>query len=105
MTEILFYATGDAYGFMSNFFASPFVLRGQRWATVEHCFQAAKFPGTPHEEEIRRLDSPGVAAGRGRSRKLPLRTYWEAVKDSVMHAAVSAKFEQNPDLAAELLAA
>jgi len=104
MTDILFYATGDDHGFLSNFHASPFDLRGKRWPTVEHCFQAAKFIGTPHEEAIRKLASPMTAARTGRSRKLPLRKDWDSAKDSVMHAAVTAKFAQNPELAEKLLA-
>ncbi len=104
MTDILFYATGDDHGFLSNFHASPFVLRGKQWATVEHCFQAAKFIGTEHEEKIRKLASPMTAARTGRSRKLPLRKDWQSAKDNVMHDAVRAKFAQNPDLLAKLLA-
>jgi ribA/ribD-fused uncharacterized protein len=104
MTDILFYATGDDHGFLSNFHASPFELRGKRWATVEHCFQAGKFAGTEHEEEIRLIASPMVAARKGRSRKLPLRPDWDSARDEVMLAAVTAKFAQNPELAEKLLA-
>ena len=39
-----------------------------------------------------------IAALMGRSRKRPLRTDWESVKDSIMHGAVLAKFTQHADL-------
>jgi ribA/ribD-fused uncharacterized protein len=40
----------------------------------------------------------------GRSRERPLRKDWEAVKDSIMHEAVLAKFTQHADERAILLA-
>lgn len=35
-------------GFLSNVYPSPFVLEGLSFATVEHFFQAMKFPSNPH---------------------------------------------------------
>lgn len=93
--EIRFYRVADPYGWMSNFYASPMTLDGRVWPTVEHYFQARKFAGTPHEEEIRQATSPMIAARMGRSRSRPLRPDWEQVKDEVMLTALRAKFEQN----------
>jgi N-glycosidase YbiA len=42
-----------AYGCFSNFAAYSILLHGKTWPTSEHCFQAQKFAGTAHEEEIR----------------------------------------------------
>lgn len=95
---------GDAYGAFSNFVRSPFELDGVTWPTVEHYFQAQKFAGTEHVEAIRNTPSPMIAARMGRDRKKPLRPDWEAVKDDVMRKAVLAKFTQNPELRAELIA-
>ena len=47
--------------------------------------------------------SPMIAARMGRSRKRPLRKDWEAVKDSIMHEAVLAKFAQHAELRETLL--
>jgi N-glycosidase YbiA len=66
-------------------------------------YQAQKFAGTPHEEEIRQANSPMIAARLGRSRKRPLRRDWESVKDTVMREAVLAKFTQHADVRAILL--
>jgi N-glycosidase YbiA len=100
---INFYSTKDAYGCFSNFAAYPLKLKGKTWKTSEHYFQAQKFAGTSHEEEIRLIDSPMVAARAGRSRQRPLREDWEAVKDDIMREALRAKFTQHEDLKKILL--
>ena len=100
---IHFYSTRAEYGYFSNFSAHPIQVKGRTWPTAEHYFQAQKFADTPYEEEIRRANSPMIAARLGRSRKHPLRRDWEGVKDAVMREAVLAKFTQHADLRAVLL--
>jgi ribA/ribD-fused uncharacterized protein len=100
---IHFYSTKGDHGCFSNFSRHPIHLKGKRWPTSEHYFQAQKFAGTSHEEQVRRCKTPREAADMGRSRKLPLRRDWEAVKDEVMLEAVRAKFTQHDDLRAVLL--
>lgn len=101
---IEFYAVGDEYGEFSNFAPYPIFLNGKRWPTSEHYFQAQKFAGTPHAEEVRRAKKPRLAAEIGRDRRRPLRRDWEAVKDDVMLATLRAKFTQHAELRALLLA-
>lgn len=103
MTTIRFYRTQDAYGQFSNFAAFPIEVDGEVWPTVEHYFQAQKFPGTVHQEAIRLTPSPAVAARMGRSRQRPLRPDWSRVRDEVMLRALRAKFAQHQDLAELLL--
>lgn len=100
---INFYSTTGEYGCFSNFSRHAVFLKGKRWPTSEHYFQAQKFAGTEHEEEVRRCKRPADAAGTGRSRKLPLRRDWESVKDQIMLEVVRAKFTQHEDLKAILL--
>jgi N-glycosidase YbiA len=95
---INFYLTEDELGEFSNFAHFAVRLKGLEWPTTEHYFQAQKFAGTPREEEIRLVKSPGRAAKMGRDRSFPLRADWEAVKDDVMREAVLAKFTQHPQL-------
>jgi len=102
-TTILFYRTGEPYGELSNFAASPILLQGRQWPTTEHYFQAQKFPGTEYEETIRLAKSPMIAARLGRSRAHPLRPEWEQVKDGIMREALVAKFTQHPKLKSLLL--
>ena len=104
MTKIIhFYALSDEYGAFSNFAPHPIFLKGKLWPTSEHYFQAQKFAGTPYEEEIRRANSPMIAARLGRSRKRMLRTDWEKAKNSIMLEALRAKFTQHDELRKLLL--
>jgi ribA/ribD-fused uncharacterized protein len=82
---------------------NPVFLKGKRWPTTEHYFQAQKFAGTDHEEEVRLAKTPRLAAELGRDRTRPLRPDWEAVKEQVMLDALRAKFTQHDDLKAVLL--
>lgn len=102
-TLIRFYGTRDEYGCFSNFSRHSIFLKGKRWMTTEHYFQAMKFEGTEHEERVRLCKTPKQAADVGRSRRLPLRADWEAARDAVMLDALRAKFTQHDDLRAVLL--
>jgi N-glycosidase YbiA len=101
---IYFYSVKEKpYGCFSNFSPHGFELDGVRWPTSEHYFQAQKFAGMPHVEEIRQARSPMIAARMGRARARPLRPDWNGVKDDVMREAVRRKFEANPDICDILL--
>ena len=100
---INFYSTTGEYGCFSNFSKHPVFLNGKRWPTSEHYFQAQKFAGTEHEEEVRLAKTPREAANMGRDRKRPLRRDWEGVKEQVMLEAVRAKFTQHDGLKQTLL--
>jgi ribA/ribD-fused uncharacterized protein len=100
---IRFYSTKKEYGEFSNFAAFPFVLGGLEWPTSEHYFQAQKFQQADYREKIRQTASPMIAARLGRSRSVPIRPDWEAVKLDVMRAAVFEKFRAHAKLAKLLL--
>jgi ribA/ribD-fused uncharacterized protein len=100
---INFYSTAGEYGCFSNFSKHAVHLKGERWPTTEHYFQAQKFAGTEHEGEVRKCKTAREAANLGRSRKLPLRRDWEGVKDAVMREALRAKFTQHEELKEVLL--
>lgn len=102
---IYFYSTREKpYGCFSNFSPHGFQLDGAWWPTSEHYFQAQKFAGTPHAEEVRQARTPKDAANLGRRRNPPLRPDWEEVKDSIMRQAVRCKFETHADIRNVLLA-
>ena len=101
---IRFYHSDKPWGELSNFSRHAVFLRGRVWPTVEHFYQAQKFAGTPHEEAIRRCESPMLAkiaamdlAGQHR------RNDWESVKEAVMLEGLRAKFYQHPDVRERLL--
>ncbi|HEY9813175.1 MAG TPA: NADAR family protein [Candidatus Sericytochromatia bacterium] len=101
---IYFYSTREnPYGCFSNFSAHGLNLDQAWWRTSEHYFQAQKFIGTPHVEQIRLVLTPKDAARMGRERDRPLRSDWEQVKDDVMLKAVLCKFQTHADIREILL--
>lgn len=101
---IYFYSTQEnEYSFLSNFAPYGFELDGTYWPTVEHYFQAQKFPGTPYADKIRQASSPKQAKTLGRSRDVPIRQDWESVKEDLMRKAVRRKFETHADIRQLLL--
>ena len=103
-SSIYFYSKVNTYFELSNFSPHGFQLDGIYWPTVEHYFQAQKFPSQPaYQETIRVARAPKDAKSLGRSRKVPLRPDWEEAKDEVMRKALRAKFVTHPELTALLL--
>jgi len=100
---IYFYRVSDRFGEFSNFAKYPFEAEGKTWPTSEHYFQAKKFAGTAHEEEVRLARSARVAAAMGRERNRPLRSDWETIKLEVMRTALRHKFDQHSYLVDLLL--
>ncbi len=101
---ILFWSRSPDYGFLSNFAAAPFVLDGLSWRTVEHCYQAHKFVGQPLFNEIRQAPSAVAAKKLGQNRDVPIPEDWNGRRVDLMRRAMYAKFTQNPELKAALLA-
>lgn len=100
---IEFYSTKDKYGEFSNFAPFPFTLEGVEWPTTEHYFQAQKFGDADYRERIRTTKSPMIAARLERSRRVPIRADWEAIKLDIMRRATTAKFSAHGELLDMLL--
>ena len=103
MNRIEFYGTLDPYGEFSNFAKIRIWLKEKYWPTTEHYFQAQKFAGTSHEEEVRLAPTAMIAARLGRERHRPLRADWDVVKEQVMIDALRAKFTQHKEIRQLLL--
>jgi N-glycosidase YbiA len=102
---IKFYSKTQENAYLSNFSPHGFVLEELYWPTVEHYFQAMKFPTRPdYQEKIRQAKSPAQAKTLGRSRAIPIRPDWDTVKDDIMRRAVQAKFDTHRALKTELIA-
>lgn len=102
---IYFYsANEEPYGCFSNFSRHGFAIDDVYWLTVEHYFQAMKFPGHPHAEAIRLAKTPKQAKSMGNDRSKPLRADWEAVKDEIMYTGVLHKLETHAEIREILLA-
>jgi len=100
---IAFYFEGELYGEFSNFSAHGVEFDGRWYPTVEHFFQAMKFLDQDYAEKIRLAASPKIAKQLGNSRNVPLRDDWEALKVSVMRAAIRQKFATHLAVAELLL--
>jgi ribA/ribD-fused uncharacterized protein len=104
METIEFNSKSAEYAELSNFHWSPFLLEGKTWPTVEHYFQAQKFPADPVLQEKVRAAKTALGAKRlGRTKTAAFRSDWESIKDEVMYTGIKAKFQQNPVLATLLL--
>jgi ribA/ribD-fused uncharacterized protein len=91
----------DDHAFLSNFAASPIVLEGVTYPTVEHAFQAAKTFDLAERERIRDANTPATAKRLGRG--VALRADWEQAKYGLMRALLRQKFAL-PGLRQALLA-
>ena len=101
---IYFYSTISEYGCFSNFSAHGFTTEEGHWPTVEHYFQAQKFSDTAYRERIRSAANPTKAKQLGRSRDLPIRMDWDAVKEDCMRSALRLKFTIHEEIRAILTA-
>lgn len=92
------------HGYLSNWSDHAIEVDGVMWSTVEHYFQAMKFPDDPkHRERIRGAVGPERAKAVAYE-SAAVRTDWLEVRDEVMLAALRAKFGQHPSLRRQLLA-
>ena len=97
------------YGFLSNFYHSPFYEQGtnRKWSSSELFYQAMKFFKRDAEtyEKIYTSTSIAAAVDIGRHTKLVRGiTEWERIKEDFMAIAISNKFIQNQDILQHLLA-
>ena len=92
---------------LDNRYPAPITLDGKTWPTVEHYYQASKFPTLPEfQEQIRLMPSVTAAmkAGKTKDPSKPIRADWKEQRESIMRKAIFAKFDQNPALKEKLLA-
>ncbi|PHS02693.1 MAG: Swarming motility protein ybiA [Blastopirellula sp.] len=100
---IAFYSKTESYNEFSNFALFGVEMDDRWYPTIEHYFQAMKFPGNDHAEKIRLARTPASAKSLGRSRKVKLREDWEEVKIDIMRDAVLKKFTTHDELRELLL--
>src|SRR4051812_48212595 len=100
---------GTTYAFLSNFYASPVLIRADRHgleliecATVEHAFQACKTLDPARRRLIAAAPTPAETKRRGRH--TALRPDWEQIREQIMSRLIAQKFRPGGPLAARLLA-
>jgi len=97
-TDIRFYHSDQPGGYLSNFSLHSVFLEGVSWRTVEHYYQAQKFSANKIQQKIRLSASPTLAKSLAKEHQSERIPDWESKKESVMLAALRAKFLQHPDL-------
>ncbi len=90
-----------AFDFLSNFYPVKIEVDGICYQNAEAAFQAQKCINPADRVPFAGL--PAVKA-KQRGRQVKLRPDWDVVRLSVMEKVVRAKFMQNPNLAARLVA-
>lgn len=87
---------GD-YRFLSNFYPASVTYDGTTYPTVEHAYQAAKFPHQPIlQTMICRSLLPGSAKRIGADNAAHVRPDWHEVRLQVMQELLEQKFATNP---------
>lgn len=89
----------------SNFAPSPVVIDGKRYPTVEHFFQASKYPSDiTWQEAIRVSATPAKAKqlGTQKDKMDKVRPDWDSKKEEIMITGLRAKFQQNSGLLQQL---
>lgn len=101
--DILFYSVSAPYGFLSNFFESPFVASGVLWKTSEHYYQAYKFLDRKIQIQIIEAPTPLEAAIIAHENERFVRRNWEKMKIPIMREAIYHKFNNNQAIEYKLL--
>ncbi len=97
--EIFFYKKDKPFGFLSNFYPSPFSKNKKLYKTNEHYFQSKKFEAHPeHEQAVIDAATPHLAFKLGRSKKVERRADWDKVKEDIMYEGLRLKFQVHKDL-------
>ena len=89
------------YAFLSNFYECDITYNGLTYKNSEAAFHAQKTLNLAQRKQFTTLD-PSESKKMGR--KITLRNDWESVKTKIMYEICYAKFTQNEDLKAKLLA-
>jgi len=77
-------------------------LRGQKWQSVEHYYQAQKFRGTELEQTIQNIPTPEEAKKHAELNTITCPS-WDVVKTDIMFEGQMAMFEQNLEAREKLL--
>jgi ribA/ribD-fused uncharacterized protein len=91
----------EPYKEFDNRFPAKFTLDNKEWPSVEHYYQAMKFPEFPEFQEQIRLAPTATAAaklGKAKDPSKPIRADWKEKRESIMTTAMTAKFNQNPSI-------
>jgi ribA/ribD-fused uncharacterized protein len=100
---IEFYKEFGELGYLANYSQHGFTKDGVYYKTVEHYYQAMKFPEGEIRDRIIAADTPKEASNIGRDRNNIRIENFKNVKNQVMFDGILEKFRQNRDIAYKLI--
>lgn len=106
-TFIGFHLTNEPFGFLSNWWPCRFQLDGKVYTCSEQYMMEQKallFGDTETAEKIMNEEDPAEMQRLGRNASGLVPVVWDAYKQLIVYKALKAKFSQNYDLRAKLLA-
>ena len=89
------------YAFLSNFFECPVNYKGYNYRNSEAAFQSAKTDDPVSKAQFTKMNA---SQAKSFGRRVDLNPNWEKIKNEIMIEVLTAKFLQNPNLKARLLA-
>ena len=105
-TQIIeFTSATKEYKEFTTYFPVKLTINDKVWATVEHYFQAMKFPDNAEfQERLRLTGKPAEVKRLAKTMEQTQRPDWNTHRDEVMYVALREKFsDKHPELKAKLL--
>ena len=91
----------EPYKELDTRYPAKFTQDGKEWPSVEHYYQAMKFPTFPDfQEQIRQAPTALAAQKLGKTKdpRHPIRADWKDQREAILRRGVVAKFDQNRPL-------
>lgn len=107
MNYTFFWKTNERYGCLSNWFEASFVIDGINYNSAEQYMMFKKallFNDAENASKIMDAASPKICKALGKKVKPFDSAIWDQHKYNIVYDGIKAKFEQNPDIRAVLLA-
>lgn len=101
MSVICFHNTDEEHGYLSNWYASPFMVGGVAFSSVEQFMMYRKamcFCDEKVAQKIRVTNNPAEIKELGRQVLNYDERVWAGVRQIVVYEGLLAKFSQNEDL-------
>ena len=100
---IEFYKEFGELGYLANYADYGFYKNGIYYKTVEHYYQAMKFPEGEIREKIIKAKTPKEASNIGRDKNNIRIDNFKRIKNKVMYDGILEKFRQNRNIAYKLI--